>query len=569
MSQVIIVGGGLAGVSAAHTALQKGCNVVLIDKNAFLGGNSTKATSGINGAGTRSQKASGIHDTAEIFEEDTVRSATGLKKPGDNWAAHKYPLAKIIAHNSAPAVHWLQDSFDLGLDKVARLGGHSNERTHRTGIGGKFPGMEITYRLIERLEKVCKDTPERARILVKSRVNKLISDSNGNVTGVEYVTRKGVKGSESGTVVICSGGYAAGALYPDSILRKIRPDLMGLSTTNGKHCTGDALVFSESVNAAGVDLEHVQVHPTGLINPKMPNAKTLFLAAEALRGSGGILLDRDGNRFVDELNTRDYVSGVMQKHNKYPYRLVLNNEATNNIAWHCKHYTGRGVMKNMTGADLAKEIGVSSSHLQAQFDKYNAGALIKKDEYKRKYFKGTPFHVSDDNYHVAIVTPVVHYCMGGIQIDENSQIVNKSGKPIGGYFAAGEVTGGVHGKNRLGGSALLECVVFGRLAGDSAADYALNGGSSGSSSAGSGGKVYTMEEVGKHNTEEDCWVVVNGQVLDVTAFMEDHPGGAMAIFTFAGKDASEEFNMLHERNVVEKYAPECVIGTVAARTSKL
>jgi len=547
----------------------------MIDKSAFLGGNSTKATSGMNGSATRTQKAMGIPDTNEIFERDTVRSACG-KKTGDAWKAHKYSLGKIIAHNSGPGIHWLQDNFGLKLDTVERLGGHSHPRTHRTGVGGKFPGMEITYTLIEALEEQCKKG--RAEIITRAKVNRLIVE-NGKVVGVGYTQKGKDYEKRAGAVVVCSGGYAAGGLFKDSILQKIRPDLMGFSTTNGTHCTGDALVFSESVDAAGKDLEHVQVHPTGLINPKMPNAKTLFLAAEALRGAGGLLLDREGNRFVDELQTRDYVSGVMIKHDKAPYRLVLSSKASEHISWHCRHYTGRGVMKNMTGTELAKEMGVSVSHLEETFSTYNKIAANNNCPYNKKYFKGLPYGTSDPSVHVAVVTPVVHYAMGGIEINDDGNVVDKKGKAVQGYYAAGEVTGGVHGKNRLGGSALLECVVFGRLSGENAAKFALANSTAGSitasngqgsGAAAGGAKVYSMEEVAKHNTEKDCWVVVNGQVLDVTEFMEDHPGGAMALFTFAGKDASEEFNMLHDANVIEKYASECVLGTVAgAKASKL
>jgi len=215
-----------------------------------------------------------------------------------------------------------------------------------------------------------------------------------------------------------------------------------------------------------------------------------------------------------------------------------------------------------------------------------------------------------------------------------TEVVNTNGVPIAGLFAAGEVMGGVHGLNRLGGSSLLDCVVFGRVAGNTATRFQLNQlvqnpaasaqrragaiagqlssglnasvnidpatntlsidiqwANNGSASAPSSApappksqsasapvspapakptapavptakKVYTWSEVAKHKTEGDCWVVVNGEVLDVTKFLPDHPGGKKAIMLFAGKDASEEFNMLHKPEVVMKYAPEAIIGTI-------
>merc|ERR1712188_17170 len=146
-----------------------------------------------------------------------------------------------------------------------------------------------------------------------------------------------------GPVILTSGGFGAD-FGNDSLLAKYRPDLLHLPTTNGEHCTGDAIKMGEAVGAASVDLEWVQVHPTGLAKPDDPDAKVKFLAAEALRGCGGVLLDANGKRFANELGRRDYVSGMMFK-NKGPFRLCLNSRASAEIAWHCKHYKGRKLMK--------------------------------------------------------------------------------------------------------------------------------------------------------------------------------------------------------------------------------
>jgi len=228
--------------------------------------------------------------------------------------------------------------------------------------------------------------------------------------------------------------------------------------------------------------------------------------------------------------------------------------------------------------------------------------------------KGYPW-TTDDEFHVAIVTPVVHYTMGGLLIDDKARVLNGQSKaPIGGLYCGGEAAGGVHGRNRLGGSALLECVVFGRKAGESVLEYLptvassvapaggaaititipqangtsitvqIHGGGVSTSGASIAAPVsapapaakeapvvqamgeFSLKEVAAHNKEDDCWVVVNGEVLDVTKFMHDHPGGKMAIMTFAGRDATHEFNMLHDKNVVEKYAPECVVGKLKAES---
>jgi len=379
----------------------------------------------------------------------------------------------------------------------------------------------------------------------------------------------------------------------------------------------------QAIGGGTVDLEAVQVHPTGLVHPDDPDAKVKWLAAEALRGVGGLILDNEGKRFCNDLGTRDYVTGRMWDHNKPPYRLILNSAASKSIEWHCKHYEGRGLMKHFaSGNDMAKEMGISAESLQATFVEYNKVAEAAKqgkiiDPWAKKYFDAVPFDIKD-SFYVAVICPVLHYTMGGIKIDTDASCLKEDGTLIPGVFGAGEVNGGIHGLNRLGGSSLLDCVVYGRVAGASAAKYLLQEtlkapppSSQGHASpvqshirfdpqskkvsidflwdsevpstqplpptpyepkspspsieapAQDRDKIFTLADVAKHNKPDDCWVVVNGRVLDTTKFLKDHPGGAKAILLYAGKDATEEFNMLHENSVVDRYAPYTVIGKIA------
>ncbi|KAG9090267.1 hypothetical protein FS749_000692 [Ceratobasidium sp. UAMH 11750] len=494
--------------------------------------------------------------------------------------------------------------------------------------------MVITYAQMERLEDLAVSQPDRVKILKKARVTRLLKEGEA-VVGVAY-EKDGKVQEAYGPVILATGGYAAD-FTEDSLLKKHRPELWDLPTTNGDHCTGDGQKLAMAIGAKAIDLEKVQVHPTGLVDPKDPEAKVKFLAAEALRGVGGLLLDAEGQRFADELGHRDYVTGRIWENKGYPIRLILNGQASREIEWHCKHYVGRGLMKRIESGDaLAKEMGLKPEVIKATFDKYNAGANAKKDPFGKKFFHGGEFKMNDF-FHVAIMTPVLHYTMGGLNIDPESRVLSDSGKPIPGLFASGEVAGGVHGANRLGGSSLLGCVVFGRVSGDSAAAYLLSQSASGSSAASRLGAVkghlmqttvsvdeaankivmevswggqsqtsvassskadgqkasdvpssadtgkakeqkeekakeaaapekkagsYTAEEVAKHNKKDDCWVIIDGQVLDVTNFLPDHPGGEKAILLYAGRDATEEFNMLHDAKVIPRYAPEAVIGTL-------
>jgi len=471
MEHVIVVGGGLSGQSAAHTVLENGGNVFVIDKNGFFGGNSTKATSGINGSGTAPQRKLKITDSPETFLEDTLRGG-----------AKSEELAKVLTGDSGPAVEWLISRFGLDLSLVSRLGGHSQPRTHRGKE--KFPGMTITYALMEKLEDLSESHPQNVKIAMKARMTKLIV-KDGTVVGIDY-EQDGKTHQAHGPVIIATGGY--GADYEkDSILQKYRPDLSSFPTTNGEHSTGDGIKISmRDAGADAVDLEWVQVHPTGLVNPKEPDAKVKFLAAEALRGCGGIILDADGKRIANELGRRDYVSGCMLK-NKGPFRLLLNGKASKELDWHTRHYTGRGLMKKYNNMkELADDMKAPYKNFEETFKLYNGywekqqkdpengpydayGGGKAWDPFGKKFYHNMPVEL-DDAYHVAIITPVVHYTMGGICVAADANVLSK-GKPIPGLYGAGEVNGGIHGENRLGGSSLLDCVVFGRVSGKSAAKY--------------------------------------------------------------------------------------------------
>merc|ERR1712038_464547 len=475
----IVVGGGLAGVAAANTVLENGGKTILIDKSSFCGGNSTKATSGINGSATKTQAAKGINDSVELFTSDTLKG--GAKKP---------EVVKVLCGNSGADVDWLVEKFNLDLSLVARLGGHSAPRTHR----GKerFPGMTITYALIQMVEKVAEKC-DKAQIITKARAHKLLTTSSGACKGLIY-EKNGKDITQIGPVILCSGGFGAD-FTQNSLLAQYRPDLMHLPTTNGEHCTGDGIKMGEAIGGKSIDLEWVQVHPTGLVKPDDPDAKIKFLAAEALRGVGGLVLDANGNRFANELGRRDYVTGEMWK-NKPPFRLCLNKAAQEEIIWHCKHYTGRGVMKYYkTGEDLAKDMGISLSVLEETHeDHYQAALKMEKDpnggsypaypsgkswdEPSGKAGSGKKFYhniipgsaVKTEPFYVAIITPVIHYCMGGLVCTVDAECVDKDGK-IPGLYVAGEIAGGVHGNNRLGGNSLLDCVVFGRVAAIAACKY--------------------------------------------------------------------------------------------------
>jgi succinate dehydrogenase/fumarate reductase flavoprotein subunit len=249
-----------------------------------------------------------------------------------------------------------------------------------------------------------------------------------------------------------------------------------------------------AIGADTIDLDWIQVHPTGLVHPEEPDAQVKFLAAEALRGVGGVLLDMDGNRFCNELGRRDYVTGMMWKNkglvqgNTTGFFLCLNSKASTEILWHAKHYKGRGLMESFANmGEFAKKYGIPLENIDKTFKSYNEiakkqeadpdsgpyeayGGGKSHDVWGKKFFHNLPMETSDE-FHVAIVTPLIHYCMGGLKMNPDSEIQRGDDSIINGLYAAGEAMGGVHGNNRLGGNSLLDCVVFGRVSGRSAARY--------------------------------------------------------------------------------------------------
>jgi flavocytochrome c len=493
---IVVVGSGLAGLSAtveaideAHNLLQgkagKNIRIVVMEKETNVGGNSAKATSGINGTPTRAQKNQNIQDSVADFIKDTAKSGDGLSRRA---------LIETLAKESALAHDWLENKFNLQLDVVSQCGGHSHARTHReapTEDGKIRPvGWDLVKALHNHLLAHSK-TPGPVQLEFWQGIRMVgLTRKRGIVTGIDYVnvssgdqlkTMDVLQASKSNQVshldadaiILATGGYGAD-WTSNSLLREFQPNVENVPTTNGPWATGDGVKVLRSIGAELVDMDKVQVHPTGFVDPKNPDAPTKFLAPESLRAHGGILLTGKGIRFVNELDRRDVVTAAIFKHASQDVQvdgkkirraqpvLLLNQDGVDAFdPATIGFYTTRGFIKKLAGLQqLAQEYDFDETALQRTLEEYG-----QKDEFGKTVFP-TKFTPADVFYAMRI-TPAIHYTMGGVAFDVEGRLHTLKG-PIAHLYGAGEVTGGLHGANRLAGNSLLECVVFGRRAGKSA-----------------------------------------------------------------------------------------------------
>eukprot|EP01060_Flectonema_neradi_P039830 TRINITY_DN8921_c0_g1_i1.p1 TRINITY_DN8921_c0_g1~~TRINITY_DN8921_c0_g1_i1.p1 ORF type:complete len:1055 (+),score=213.92 TRINITY_DN8921_c0_g1_i1:57-3221(+) len=551
-TDVVVIGGGLAGLTTALSLVDNGFRVLLVEKESLIGGNSAKASSGINGV---SKTLFQEDDTTEVFLSDMLTGG-GMNETT--------PLISTFVQESGPAVEYLKNRVGMDLSQVVQMGGHSHPRTYRPQHG--MAGAEITLSLNAKAEESPLFT-----YMKKTRALKLLTSSSGAVTGVRIQTagEEPVDISSTG-VVIATGGFALGR-SDDSFLNKYRPDLNSFASTNGKWCTGDGHKMAADLGANMVDMEVIQVHPTGFIDPRSPDHATKTLCAEMLRGLGAVLLLRNGSRFVNELGTRKHISSVMHDIDPSLEFIILMGEKTSEMAdKHAKLYSTKGLLQEYnTLSDVASWMGIPTSTLDATLEEYDTNAAANFDPFGKKQFKGTPM-TGSKRWFAGKITPVLHYSMGGLEIDEMGRVLNKDKKAITGLYAAGEVAGGLHGHNRLGGNALTECVVFGRLVAKALATDLLQKSTKKAAPSETKKKntkdswkdnKITMEEVAKHSSPSDCWTVIHGEVYDLTDFIDEHPAGPESITNIAGKDGTADFDMAHSKATLAVFKPVGILDS--------
>lgn len=439
-TDVIVIGAGGAGLTSAISAYEKGARVILIEKTELLGGNTNYATAGLNAAGTKVQEKLGEKDSPELFYEDTM-------KGGKN--KNNKELVRVLANNSSAIVDWLMER-GADLSEITSTGGQRAKRTHRPA-GGTAVGPNIIAALSKTAEndKIDISKGTKAIALVKDK-NRIIGVKVRENDGKEYIIK-------AKAVIVATGGFGANP----NMVEKYNPNLKGFGSTNNPAIVGDGIVMIEKVGGALIDMNEIQTHPTVL-------HKKTNMITEAVRGEGAILVNKDGKRFIDELETRDVVSkAILNQKGKSAF--LIFDEGIRTKLKAADGYVKKGFAIDGTIEEIANKIGTDAKILKATLNKYNEAVRNKVDsEFNKKNF---PKELSGDKYYAIEISPAVHHTMGGVRINTNAEVIAKNGRPIKGLYAAGEVTGGIHGANRIGGNAVADITIFGKIAGENAAIF--------------------------------------------------------------------------------------------------
>ena len=447
---IVVAGGGGAGMTAAITAAEAGKTVLLLEKNDILGGNTTRASSGMNAAATHYEEEQGIEDSVELFVEDTMKGGKEINDP---------VLVQFLAENTSDAIDWLDSEGAPLSGPLATMGGLSTKRTHRpVDSEGKVTavGNYLASALSGRMNEL------GIEIMTGTEVTSIIME-NGRASGVTAIGKTGNNITvHAGAVIIATGGFGGNL---DMII-SYRPDLKGYVSTNVPTASGDAIKFLEEVNADFVDMEQIQLHPTVIPTDGA-------LVGEALRGDGAILVNKEGKRFTDETGTRDAVSAAEVAQTGGNVWLIVNQEMFEISSVVQKLDKGGYLVKGDDLDQLAKEMQFDDSAAVALKETMaNWTTYVKNNE--DPDFGRTIGEVKTDlstgPYYAVNVAPGIHHCMGGVKIDTGAHVIDKEGNPVPGLYAAGEVTGGIHGANRLGGNAVADIIVFGRQAGKMAVE---------------------------------------------------------------------------------------------------
>lgn len=444
---VVVVGSGGAGFSAAIEAKEAGKSVVLIEKMPAVGGNTLISGAEMNVPNNWVQEKLGIKgDSPEKMAEDTIKGGDELGDPH---------MIQVMTENALDAATWLKDDIKVEFldDQLFQFGGHSYKRAL---IPKGHTGQEVITKFRAKADKL--EIP----IKLNTTAKELIQENN-RITGVKAENKEGqmITYKAKNGVVLTTGGFGSNVEMRKKYNEKMDESYMS-TVTEGS--TGDGIIMAEAVGADLTNMENIQTYP--ICNPK---TGVISLLADT-RFDGAILVNQEGKRFVEELERRDVISNaILEQTGGYTYQLWNDdiNKISGTMKVHEAEYEELLKQKMIVKADTLEEAAaffdIDIQNLKETVKKVNQYAKDGKDE--EFNHRGELVSLAKGPYYIEKAAPSVHHTMGGLVINDKTEVLNKDGQPIPGLYAAGELTGVIHGSNRLGGNAITDIIVFGRIAG--------------------------------------------------------------------------------------------------------
>ena len=444
---VVVIGAGGAGLVAAIEAKNNGAkNVIVLEKMAFAGGNTLISGGEYAAPNNWVQVKKGLKDSNDAFYNDIL-------KGGDNEGDPK--LVRVLADNALSGAEWLKDYINMTFeDRQMFFGGHSVERSL---VPQGATGVEMISKLLAKAEEL------NIPVLYETPATELIVDK-GRVTGVKAVSEdKEYTFLAKDGVILATGGFGSNLEMRVKYNKDVDENIL---STNTVGITGDGITMAEKIGAQLEDMPFIQTYPTC-----DPISGALLYFGDVRLVGGSILVNQEGKRFVEELERRDVISmAIKNQTGNAAYQFC--DEAQVKLSGVAEHhadevnylFNNKLLVKADTIKEAADFFGIDAAELEKTVAKYNQYAKDGKDLEFNKRGKLTPFEAKGPFYIMKAV-PAVHHTMGGVKIDENARVINTKGEVIKGLYGAGEVTGDIHGTNRLGSDAIADITVFGRIAG--------------------------------------------------------------------------------------------------------
>ena len=455
-ADVVVIGGGGAGLASAISSMQAGAKkVIVIEKLGYVGGSTNVSEGALNAVDDQRQKAQGIKDSYETFYETTMHGGHDKGDP---------TLVRFLTSHSMDAVNWLESLGVKFNDHIGAATGSLGQRSH-------YPATPYGNTYIRTFEKVIADSNGKIQVLLDTPAVKLIQNKSGRVVGVvgnNFGSKVTVMAKDG--VIIATGGFGANVAYRQKgntgVWKNIKLDNSIGCTNIQKAAQGQGLFLAQKVGAKLIGLSDIQIHPCGTPGTGlMENIRT--------SGRNRIFVNSDGNRFVNEGAARDVLANAIFQQKGRTYWIVVNKlryptpDFKDRMGASIRNMEALGaVVEAPTLDELAKKTGMNAENLKKAIADYNA-VVSGKAQDKLGFVANNKDdkQMTEGPWYACRKVPTVHHTMGGIKINVKSQVINTKGKVIPGLYAVGEVTGGIHGSNRLGGNAIADIMTFGHAVG--------------------------------------------------------------------------------------------------------